>query len=384
MVKNRGSSCLRTRCARVVAAAVLGALSAGIPRAARAQAFDNYQPAASFSLPGSGGPMGVTNDGRILTVVGTSAYLETAAGSRTFAALGVLSGADFPSFGAAFVRVSPDGTKFAVGNNGGASFSSYKVGVFTLNTLSGAWFNAAHSDAAWVNNRYLAVSAGTFGSPSAVSALDTTSNPAAPSSIPLVSAIGGASAGVVFDAAGNLFTGNGFRYDGPSVAGSVRGVTAPRVQTSLSGGSATNFETQAEPIITLLSASPLQFDAEGNLFIAGGDSVGGAGAGFAGIVRASAVTSALGAGGPINPNDTTAVRKFDPDTSSASNFYSVTTNKTRTEFYLQDAGNAASVYLYAAPPACSFAKPTLGSGAPTGALLVLAGFVLALRRHRSR
>ena len=151
-----------------------------------------------------------------------SVFRETAPGSRAFTNLGVLPGADVPSFGVAFVRVSPDGSKIAVGNNGGASFGNFQVGVFTIASLTGTWFSANHFDAAWIDNRFVAITAGSFGSPSFVTALDSSSpNPASPSNVTIVDDIGGASGGVALDGAGNLYAVNGFASGGPSSTGAV-------------------------------------------------------------------------------------------------------------------------------------------------------------------
>ena len=313
--------------------------------ATQAHAFEDYVLSESFSLPAGSGPVGHLPDGRLVTVVGTAVRLETGPRTRTFTPVGTLAGADFPSFGPAFVRVSPDGTRVAIGNNGGASFTNYRVGVFLLSGLTGSWFAANHFDAAWIDNRHIALTAGQFALPSWVSVLDTASaNSESPTNPRVVDGIGGASAGVAFDSAGNLYTGNGFVDAGPSGTGAVKAVLAAQWQAARTGGPVVHFETGAIAIVDVLSASPLQFDGSGNLLVGGGD-FASADMNYAAVVRGAAVVSALSGGGPVNPADPTKVRRLDPDTVSGSNFYSVTANRGLGEFYVQDGGSTTvSVY----------------------------------------
>jgi hypothetical protein len=315
------------------------------PRAAHSDTFSDYQVSSSFTLPAGAQAFDVVA-GRVIVSVGNTLRLETSPGSRTFTTLGTLSGADIPSFGPAFLRVSPDGQRVAIGNNGGASFFNYQVGVFLLSSLSGAWFNVSHYDAEWIDNRHLALTAGDFPNPSIVTALDTQSNPMAPANVTLVNNIGGASGGIAFDASGNLFTANGFATGGPSVTGAIRAFAAASWQAALAGGPPVNFETAGVPVITLFSGSPLTFDGSGNLFVGGTpDTSQGA---FA-LVRASRVASAVAGGGAINPSDASAVRRFDPS-SGASSTYSIAFNAVRAEVYARELGETSVAVLTAGPP----------------------------------
>src|SRR5262249_41363652 len=151
-----------------------------------------------------------------------------------------------------------DGARIAVGNNGGASFANFQVGVFAVANLAGTWFNANHFDGEWMDNRFVALSAGAFGLPAFVSALDTTSaNPASPSNAVIVSNIGGASGGIAFDNGANLYAANGFAGSGPSGTGAIYAVMAPAWREALRTGVPVNFETQGIPIADLLSGDPL-------------------------------------------------------------------------------------------------------------------------------
>ncbi len=334
--------------------------------AARADAFTDYGLVGTFHLPAAA-RFDVLADGRLVTVVGTSLYVETAVGARTFTSLGVLTGASFPggAFGGpAFVRVSPDGGRVAIGNNGGPTYADYRVGIFNLADLTGAWFSAPHFDAAWIDDRHLALTAGAFGSPSIVSALDTLSAPSSPSNVVVVANIGGASAGIAFDAAGRLYTGNGFATGGPSDTGAIKAFEPAAWAAALSGGAPVNFETSGTLVADLLSASPLVFDGEGNLLVGGGDFLGGTDNDSAALLRQTALAAALSGGGPANPADPTQVRRFDPDAGNPFNYYDVNYNAITGEVYLRD---GAQVWVYVVP------EPA------TVALLALA--LLAMRRR---
>jgi hypothetical protein len=353
---------------------------AAIP-SVRADTFSGYQPAGSFSLPGSTVSFDALPDGRIITVVQSTVFRETAPGSRVFVSLGALPGADIASFGTAFVRVSPDGTKIAVGNNGGASFSNFQVGVFTVASLTGAWFSANHFDGAWIDNRFVAITAGDFGSPSFVTALDTTSpNPASPSNLIIVDNIGGASGGVAFDGAGNLYAANGFASAGPSLTGAVYAITSPSWHAALSSGVPVNFETHGIPIVDLLSGDPLGFDAAGDLVVGGGNSFSTPpDSNYFAIVRASAVLQALGGGGTIATSDSTKVMKLDPDPAAGS-FYAVGVNRARTEVYAVP-GGSTTAFVYRSTPVAVPGLPPAGV-ALLALALALAGGRLARSKQR--
>ena len=202
-------------------------LVAGAARSALADGerirINQYVQQQGFESPDPPGPADVLADGRIVTLSGTEVFEETTPGSRTFVSLGTLPGADFNEFGASFLKVSPDGDLIGVGNNGGATFGHFQVGVFAFPSLTGTWFDADSFQAAWINERFLALTAGTFGSPSIVTALDTHSpDPAHPSNRTIIANIGGASGGIAFDKHKNLYTANGFATTGPSTTGTVK------------------------------------------------------------------------------------------------------------------------------------------------------------------
>ncbi len=317
-----------------------------LPEGVRADAFSDYQLIARFSLPSDVTAIGTLSDGRMMTLSGADVLVETAPASHTFSTVGTLAGADFPSFGAAFLIVSPDGTRFAVGNNGGASFNNYRVGVFSVSTLEGTWFAAAHFDAAWINNDRIAITAGDFVDPSYISVLNANSpDPENPENPMVIDGIGGASAGVAIDARGNLFTGNGFTFGGPSGTGLVKAFLNADWTTALSGGPILDFENDGLSVVDLLSASPIGFDADGNLFLGGGDFAKGGQYDFVAVVRATAVADAVSGMGPVDHNDSALVRRLDPDPGNDSNFFYVAYNSPLKRLYVKDVGSTR-VHVY--------------------------------------
>ena len=318
-----------------------------LPSPVHADAFDAYSLVQEFDLPAGAGPFDVMGDGRLIVMMDDEVLVETAAGSRNFSLHGVLPGADIALFGPAFIRVSPGGTKIAVGNNGGASFVDFEVGVFDLASLSGDWFSAGHFEAAWIDNRHLALTAGDFVVASVVTALDTQSpDPANPTNIIIVDNIGGASGGIAFDRAGNLYTGNGFSFIGPSGTGAVKAFDHASWSAALSGGPALDFEDDGTLIVDILSASPLRLDRQGNLIVGGGDFFSSTDLDFVAVIRASVVNGALLGMAPADPSDPGDVRRLDPDPANDFNFFSVLPDPVTNQLYVWDSSDS-TVFVYA-------------------------------------
>src|SRR4051812_22139847 len=265
---------------------------------------NDYVQRQGFDFPSPAGPADVQADGRILVLSGTTVWAETTPRSRVFISLGDLPDADFNEFGASFLKISPDGYRIAVGNDGGATFSHFQVGIFSLPSLTGTWFDANSFQAAWINERFLALTAGDFVNPSVVNAVDTFSaDPAHPSIRTIIDNIGGASGGIAFDEDKNLYTANGFATSGPSTTGTVKAFRHADWRAALHGGPPADFEASGTVIVTVLSGTPLEFDASGNLFIGGGGFIGGGDINFAAFVSRAAVKSALRGNGPVDTSD---------------------------------------------------------------------------------
>lgn len=328
----------RKRAISCAVAALAGQVAA---TAAVADAFGAYALTGSFSLPTGASSFDVLSDGRVVSMVGSDVYVETSVGGGTFSLLGSLPGADIGSgsFATAFVKVSPDGTRIAVGNNGGASFSNFEVGVFSLAGLTGDWFGADHFEAEWMDNDHVAMTS--FG---VVTSLDTTSDPLNPSTAVLVDNIGGYSGGITFDSDGNLYTANGFDGAGASDTGWIKAFSAPLPRSG--AGGPFDFENEGTLVADVLSGFSLGFDAEGNLHVGGGDLFGGNGDNnYAGLIHHAALQDALNGFGPIDPDSVAELRRFDPAPGPDSS-YDVNYNPVTGALLLRD---GESVYAFAVP-----------------------------------
>lgn len=346
--------------------AVLGAVVLTGGAAARGDAFGTYGRAwRGFSTPPVGeGSFGVAADaladGRLVLVTGASVFLERAPGAGAFDVVARLDaarlgGATDPSF----VRVSPDGSRVAVGSGFGKPvvvFASSALGTpdapTELDASRAGYFDAPHFDGAWLDGQRLALTAGTFGEPSVVTVLDTASNPERPDNTVVVRNIGGASAGVAIDAAGNLYTGNGFDFgSGGSETGSIKAF-APELWLREGG---VDFEGEGVLIGEVLSAGGLVFDLEGNLAVGGGDFSDGD-VGYLGVLSASALASALGGGGPIDVNDPASLGRLDP-LGTGGGYFGAGFNRATLELY---AGAGTRWYATVPGPGASVAVCVAG------------------------
>jgi len=257
------------------------------------------------------------SDGRLIFQSGADILVETAVGSRSFTTLGTLNAA-FDAGASAFLRVSPDGSTLAVGNNGGSSFTNFQVGFFDLTDLSsGTIYDASHFSAEWLDNDTLALTAGPFGGAN-VNTLDTDGTTAN-----IITNIGGASSAVAFDADGNLYTGNGFDADstpGTSETGTVKAFPASDVDDVLQGlASPIDFEAAGVEVVTTLSAASLTFDEAGNLF-EGSAFLSDASGDFFAAMAADAVEDAVAGLGTVDSADPAEFRALDPRFGEASNY----------------------------------------------------------------
>jgi hypothetical protein len=226
-------------------------------------------------------------------------------------------------------------------------------------------FSVAHYEAAWTDGTHLALTAGEFGSPAYVSLLDTSSDPVSPVNPHVIENIGGASAGIAFDGAGRLYTGNGFD-NGPG--GSATGWIKAFSPSEWAMGAA-DFEAGGTLIGDVLSAGSLAFDLEGNLFVGGGDFSAGD-TGYLGVISAGAIGGALGGGGPIDPLNPSQLRRLDPRGDSLA-FYGGVYNSVTGEVYVTygDFASGANTW-YATVPA------------PAGAVVLVLAAAAAGRRRR--
>jgi hypothetical protein len=223
-----------------------------------------------------------------------------------------------------------------------------------------------HTEAAWRNNGQIALTAGAFGAASHVTLLETTSDPAAPVNPTIIANIGGASAGVGFDAAGRLYTGNGYDLSvggGPSTTGTIRAF-----DPASWAGVAADFETGGTLIGNVLSGSSLVFDREGNLLVSGGDFDEGD-TGYVGVIGRAALLATLGGGAPIDRNDPASLRRLSP-LGDPFAYYGAVFNPLTGEAYatLGDFNTGGNTWFATIP-------------APATSLLALSGLICIRRRR---
>jgi hypothetical protein len=284
-------------------------------------------------------------DGRVLLLNGVTVSVETGLKTGIFNTLGDIAGYA-PSFGPSFLAVSPDGTR-AVAGTGGGSVTVFDTGNPTIATN----YSIQDFSGEWIDNRFLAIANFTN---NGVQVLDTTTSFLQQAIIN----VGGASAGVAFDSAGNLYTGNAFDFSaGGSSTGWIKEFSAAAWQNALVTSTPLDFETSGTPIADLLSAYPIGFDSSGNMFVGGGDFYGSSGDyGYAALIDAAAVASALAvpqASPPITPASAADVlRKFasPPDTIEGKQPPNWNYNAATGELYLNYAFGGAEVSVYDTVP----------------------------------
>lgn len=307
-----------------------------------------YSPAGSFELPAGTSRFDVMPSGRALAIAGDEFYLQDEFNPSAWGKVGSLPVGTVASYGASFVRVSPDGGRIAVGDNlfgAGASVYTLDYAALDPGAPSGSvrW-ELGNTEGYWSDTSTLYVS-GADGALSAVTRLDV----GAGVSRQVVSNIGGASSGVVTDGMW-LYAGNAFDYlPGGSETGEVRAVSLASI-AGLAPGETVDFELATAPVARALSAASLGFDSLGNLLIGGGDVFGGTNDfGYAAVVDGDAVAAAL-LGGPVAPDS--AELRLTPRTAgdSYSTVFNAATNELLVSYFDNSTFSAGlTVYRYSVP-----------------------------------
>lgn len=289
-------------------------LCMGLGGAVSGQSIDDYGQTRTFDLPASWNGTGDFDDnvvfddlpdGRLLLVNGPTISVETGVGTGTFSSIGDYTLSP-PSFGPGFISVSPDGTRVAIGSAGSGTVSVASTTSPTPGTTVG--FSASDSSGVWLDNTSIALT-----NSAGVEVLNTSSGTVTT----IIDNIGGASAGIAFDASGNLYTGNGFDFapGGPNT-GLIKAFDAVDVQAALASGTAIDFQASGVVVADVLSAATLGFDGSGNFFVGGGDFFGSSGdLGYAALIDGDALAARLA--DPINvplidmTSDPSVLRMFD-------------------------------------------------------------------------
>ena len=322
--------------------------------------------APAYSLVGTyaapGGAWDVLPDGRLVVMSGDDVLVQEFTNASTYMKIGSVP-AGLVNGAASFLRVSPSGDLIAFGDNnfGPANDPTvYLLGAATLDLGAPspvAGIAAANLDAAWSDDSTLFVTGSdAFGAPSFVTRIDATSLGALSADV-AVSNVGGASGGIATDGS-YLYTSNGYD-NGPG--GSSTGTIKAFALADVLGG-VVDFEFGGIEVGDVLSGSPLDFDGLGNLLVGGGDFDEGD-YGYAGVVAADAVGTALGGGSLIADVATQQLAPGGPF-----DFYAVRANHATGEILVTFYGDP-NVYRYAIPT-------------PAGGVVLGLGAVLGLGRRR--
>lgn len=348
----------RTGVMFVALSAIGGAAQAGIP---------GYQLVGTYQLPTGAAAFDALPDGRLMVMVGDSIVVQSAPNASGYAPAGSVPSGLIGSFGAAFLSVSPNGQTIAIGDNQAGSgvqsvllleSSSLSTSGPTAPVLVGAPNYHAH----WADDSTLYVTGvADFVSPGVVTRVDVPTITSA-TAWTVVTGINGASAGVVTDGT-HLYTANGYTF--PSGSGSQTGHVRAFSLLSLpasGAGAPVNFETAGVLVADVLSGSPLGLDPLGNLLAGGGDFDDGDN-GYAAVVSAGAIASALSGGAPATGADG---QMLSP---AGAQFYGAMFNRGTDELL---------VWSFGSPTVHRYAIPTPGAaGALLGALTLA-----TLRRRR--
>lgn len=336
---------------------VAGVCVAGVP---------TYSLVGTIELPAGTASYDSLPDGRLLSIVGSEFFAQDSVNGSTWSLVGSLPSGQISSFGASFVRISPDGATIAVGdNNFGPGATVYTFASSALDPMSptaaAAWVSS-NLDGHWSSAGRLYVAGASAGGE--VREIDL----GAMSSRIVLNNIGLSAGGVTTDGA-YLYAGNGFDLvPGGSDTGEVRAFDL----ASISGAvSPIDFENAGIAVADALSGASLGFDPLGNMLIGGGDVFGGSNDfGYAAVVDGDAIDAAL-LGGPIAP-DSSELRLTPgaPDHSYFPRFNAATGDVLVSYFDNSTFTPGTTLYRYAVP-------------APGAAALSLALLGIALRRRRA-
>lgn len=297
-----------------------------------------YSLVGSFSIPSGTSAFDLLPDGRVMALVGSELRAQTSPGTSSFVKVGSVSPAHINAFGASFIRVSPSGSRIAIGDgNAGPSARVLLLGTGDLDPFTDSpvfTVNLQNFDAAWADDNSLFVSGASFGIDSTLSRVDALTLTAST----VITAIGDGSGGVTIHD-GRLFTGAGFDYTpGSGVeTGDIRAFDLSLLSTP---GPSIDFATSGIHVGRLLSGASLGFDSFGSLLVGGGDFFGEAG--FAAVVDPDAVNAALAGGAPVSSASALTLAPDGPQ------YYSIRHNPLTSELFVNAFGSDL-VYRYAVP-----------------------------------
>lgn len=298
--------------------ACVAAFAAGVAASEKAAlaAPPAYVGAGSYLLPSGSSAFNDAADGRLVCITEIGAIVrQNAVNGGAYTPLGSLPAGAVPGFGAGFVKISPDGSRLAIGDNGNANQVHF-VPVASLNT-GGATvpqtINVANFDGAWADSTTFYVNGSpSFGTPPSLYRVNITTNAVAA----VVSNIGDGSGGVA-TRSGRVYTAIGIDAGG-MLDGQVRSfdIATLNAASSAIAFSTGTLATQAS------TGNSLDFDAAGNIIEAG----------FGGVAIVDLATA----------------QRYDLPGLSATGFYSAIYNDYTQEILVRDFASQ-TVLRYAVP-----------------------------------
>lgn len=216
-------------------------------------------------------------DGRLVVFDGFTVFVQESIGSATLVPIGTLPAEYQGCADPAFIEVSPDGGTLVLG--AGAGGSCYPDPAFNGNlfllpvtggeaTLLGQYPWSIEGTFRGPNE--LVISEGeTFGLlTGSVEMIDIRTG----EQVTLVGPVAGDPSGIAFDQQGNLYVGLGYAQD-PSRTGEIRVFDKQDVQEAIRTGVPIPYDS-GTLVTQVLSAGYFAFDADGDLWVGGGDLFG--------------------------------------------------------------------------------------------------------------
>ncbi len=266
-------------------------------------------------------------EGRLVAATGTHIYLQRTYGSGNWEVVGTLGTLMDPGF----IKVSPDGSKIALGVGYGKPLLVFPTNMLTPdnppllmdgsgNPGSGVTaYSVNYYDAAWADNQYLVINGGQWPGPpyaSGIGILDT--DDPNDTGKGLISNIPGASGGIAIDNNGDLITGIGYAPGSTNRTGEIKLWNSSEWSTN--PASVLDYEANTRLVAqNVLSAAYLGTDRENNLHVGGGDAFGTGGPaerGYAALINnavVARVAAPSGPGTPVDESNSAEYRSFAPD-----------------------------------------------------------------------